>query len=171
MLSAVARIFRPMSVSSNVSARILADLTAVVGVENVLHHHDERLVYECDGYVIDKKVPDVVVFPTSTEHVVALVKLCAQHEIPFVPRGAGTSLAGGTLAIGGGVMICMTRDEQDPRNQHPRPLRRRPARRGERLVDKGASGNRFSFRAPTRQARALARSAAMSRRTPAARTR
>jgi len=93
----------------NDSARIVAELTAIVGPENVLHHHDERLVYECDGYVIEKKVPDVVVFPTATEHVVAIVKLCARHAIPFVPRGAGTSLAGGTLAIGGGVMICMTR--------------------------------------------------------------
>ena len=67
------------------------------------------LVYECDGYVIKKKVPDVVVFPTCTEHVVELVKLCNRHDVPFVPRGAGTSLAGGTLAVGGGVMICLTR--------------------------------------------------------------
>ena len=67
------------------------------------------LVYECDGYMVEKRVPDVVVFPTSTEHVVEVVKLCNRHEIPFVPRGAGTSLAGGTLTIGGGVMICLTR--------------------------------------------------------------
>ena len=59
--------------------------------------------------MIKKKVPDVVVFPTSTEHVVELVKLCNRHDVPFVPRGAGTSLAGGTLAVGGGVMICLTR--------------------------------------------------------------
>src|SRR4051794_38455717 len=88
---------------------LLADLTAAVGPENVLHHHDELVVYECDGYVIEKKVPDVVVFPTTTEHVVEVVKLCNRHDVPFVPRGAGTSLAGGTLAVGGGVMICMTR--------------------------------------------------------------
>ena len=89
--------------------RSAAELARVVGAENVLHHRDELLVYECDGYVIEKNVPDVVVFPTSTEHVVAIVKLCNRHDVPFVPRGAGTSLAGGTLAIGGGVMICLTR--------------------------------------------------------------
>src|SRR3954468_4774697 len=88
---------------------LLADLTAAVGPENVLHHHDELVVYECDGYVIEKKVPDVVVFPTTTEHVVEVVKVCNRHDVPFVPRGAGTSLAGGTLAVGGGVMICLTR--------------------------------------------------------------
>jgi len=42
-------------------------------------------------------------------HDFEVVKLCGRYEIPFVPRGAGTSLAGGTLAIGGGVMICLTR--------------------------------------------------------------
>src|SRR3954462_9352543 len=100
-----------MAVASSPSsaARFLADLTAIVGAENVLHRRDELLVYECDGYVINKNVPDVVVFPTSTEHVVEVVKLCGRYEIPFVPRGAGTSLAGGTLAVGGGVMICLTR--------------------------------------------------------------
>ncbi len=91
------------------SARLLADLTRVVGAENLIHHRDELLVYECDGYVIEKSVPDVVVFPTCTEHVVEVVKLCRQYDVPFVPRGAGTSLAGGTLAVGGGVMICLTR--------------------------------------------------------------
>ena len=98
-----------VAASSTVPARFLADLTAIVGAENVLHHHDELLVYECDGYVINKNVPDVVVFPLTTAHVVEVVKLCNRHQVPFVPRGAGTSLAGGTLAIGGGVMICLTR--------------------------------------------------------------
>ena len=106
-----ARIAPPMSVASpaKLSARLLADLIAVMGSENVLHHHDELLVYECDGYVINKNVPDVVVFPNSTAQVVEVVKLCNRYDVPFVPRGAGTSLAGGTLAIGGGVMICLTR--------------------------------------------------------------
>src|SRR5262249_60016764 len=87
---------------------LVADLKAVVGPDNILHQPDEMLVYECDGYVINKSVPDVVVFPTSTEHVVEVVKLCQRYEVPFVPRGAGTSLAGGTLAVGGRALICPT---------------------------------------------------------------
>jgi glycolate oxidase len=100
-----------MSISSAtpVKSPLVADLTRVVGSENVIHHRDELVVYECDGYTIEKNVPDVVVFPTSTEHVIAIVKLCKQYDVPFVPRGAGTSLAGGTLAVGGGVMVCLTR--------------------------------------------------------------
>ena len=95
--------------SGRVTSGVVADLIAIVGPENVLHRRDEMLVYECDGYMVEKRVPDVVVFPTSTEHVVEVVKLCHRYDIPFVPRGAGTSLAGGTLTIGGGVMICLTR--------------------------------------------------------------
>src|SRR5215217_113585 len=95
--------------STRLTPKLLADLTAVVGAENVLYHHDELVVYECDGYVIDKNMPDAVVFPNSTEDVVEIVKLCGKAGVPFVPRGAGTSLAGGTLALGGGVMICLTR--------------------------------------------------------------
>ncbi len=91
------------------TARFIAELIALVGAENVLHHPDELLVFECDGYVIEKSAPDVVVFPTETAHVVETVRLCNRFGIPFVPRGAGTSLAGGTLPVGGGVMICMTR--------------------------------------------------------------
>ncbi len=94
---------------TNLSPRILADLTAILGEENVLHQRDELVVYECDGYVIEKNIPDVVVFPTCREHIVEVVKICNRYDIPFVPRGAGTSLAGGTLAVGGGVMICLTR--------------------------------------------------------------
>jgi glycolate oxidase len=95
--------------SSEVTPRVLSDLTAILGADNVLHRHDETLVYECDGYMVERSLPDVVVFPTSTEHVVDIVKLCNRYDIPFVPRGAGTSLAGGTLTIGGGLMICLTR--------------------------------------------------------------
>src|SRR5207302_3522786 len=46
---------------------------------------------------------------TETGHVVEVVKRCNRYEVPFVPRGAGTSLAGGTLALGGGVLICLDR--------------------------------------------------------------
>jgi len=47
--------------------------------------------------------------PTTTAQVVAVVKLCGRFDVPFVARGAGTSLAGGCLPVGGGVMIVLTR--------------------------------------------------------------
>lgn len=80
-----------------------------MGENGVLHRSSELLVYECDGFVIEKNAPDAVVLPTTTEQVVRIVRLCKEALVPFVPRGAGTSLAGGCLPVGGGLMISLTR--------------------------------------------------------------
>ena len=96
--------------STTTSTTTLADrLRSIVGPANVLSSPSDLLVYECDGFTIEKNKPDVVVFPNSTEQIVAVVKVCHELKVPFVPRGAGTSLAGGCLPIGGGVMIALTR--------------------------------------------------------------
>src|SRR5438270_13896937 len=84
-------------------------LRAIVGPEGTLPSPSDLVVYECDGYTIEKNRPDVVVFPTSTEQVVEVVRICNEFDVPFLPRGAGTSLAGGCLPVGGGVMIALTR--------------------------------------------------------------
>src|ERR1700738_2086611 len=84
-------------------------LREVVGRDSVITSPSELLVYECDGYTIEKNTPQIVVFPSTTEQVVAIVKACNEANVTFLPRGAGTSLAGGCLAVGGGVMIALTR--------------------------------------------------------------
>ncbi len=84
-------------------------LREIVGPEGLIASQSGLTVYECDGYTIEKNKPDYVVLPTSTEQVVRIVKLCAEMGVPFIPRGAGTSLAGGCLPVGGGVMITLTR--------------------------------------------------------------
>jgi glycolate oxidase len=92
---------------------LVADrLREVVGVANVLSARSEMLVYECDGFVIEKNSPDVVVFPETTEQVARIVRICNDAGVVFLPRGAGTSLAGGCLPVGGGVMIVLTRMKQ-----------------------------------------------------------
>src|SRR6266436_9310282 len=84
-------------------------LRQILGPDGVLTSPSDLLVYECDGYTIEKNTPDVVVFPTTTEQVVQIVKLCNEVNVPFLARGAGTSLAGGCLPVGGGVMLALTR--------------------------------------------------------------
>ena len=92
---------------------VLADrLRQIVGSESVLAAHADRVVYECDGFVIEKNCPDVVVFPHTARQVAEIVRLANELDLPFVPRGAGTSLAGGCLPVGGGVMIVLTRMKQ-----------------------------------------------------------
>ena len=91
----------------------LADLTdelrRILGHESVLSNHSELVVYECDGFVIEKNCPDVVVFPRNTVEVAEVVRLANRLDVPVVPRGAGTSLAGGCLPVGGGIMLVLTR--------------------------------------------------------------
>jgi len=88
---------------------LIADLRRVVGEDGVLANHADLIVYECDGFVIEKNCPDVVVFPRTTEQVAACVKLANEYDVPCLPRGAGTSLAGGCLPVGGGIMLVLTR--------------------------------------------------------------
>src|SRR3989449_4920527 len=85
------------------------ELQAIVGKDGVVWKPDELLVYECDAYTLEKSLPGAVVLPRTTEQVVALVRLCARHQVPIIPRGAGTSLSGAVLAVTGGVMVTLSR--------------------------------------------------------------
>src|SRR5436190_22741354 len=91
------------------TAVLFESLRTIVGPDALLTSSSELFVYECDAYTVEKNRPDVVVFPTSTEQVVQMVRLCNELDVPFLPRGSGTSLAGGCLAVGGGVVISLTR--------------------------------------------------------------
>jgi D-lactate dehydrogenase (cytochrome) len=69
----------------------------------VREHHSHGESWHAPG------LPDVVVFPTSTEEVSEIVKVCAGHRLPIVPFGMGSSLEGHVNAIHGGVSIDLTR--------------------------------------------------------------
>ena len=84
-------------------------LREIVGPQALLTSRSELLVYECDGFTIEKNVPDAVVFPTTTAQISDIVRACNEYGVPYLARGAGTSLAGGTFAVGGGIMITLTR--------------------------------------------------------------
>ena len=99
----------PIPATQPITPQIVAELRVIVGRSNVVADADELLVYECDAYTLEKYLPSVVVLPRSTNEVAAVVKLCARHQLPFIPRGAGTSLSGTVLPVGGGVMIALTR--------------------------------------------------------------
>ena len=96
-------------------------LAKIVGKDAVLADERELVVYECDAYTLQRNSPTAVVLPRSTEEVAAVVRLCAEMDVPIIPRGAGTSLSGAVLAVDGGVMIALTRMNRvlniDPRNR------------------------------------------------------
>ena len=66
------------------------------------YSHDEMPIY-------GKATPEAVVEANSTEEIAAVMKFCNEHHIPVTPRGAGTGLVGGAVAIHGGVLLVTTR--------------------------------------------------------------
>jgi glycolate oxidase len=85
------------------------EFEAIVGPGAVLSDPDELMVYESDGLTLFRALADFVLFPTSVEHVSAIVKLANREKLPFVARGAGTGLSGGCLPAEGGVVISLMR--------------------------------------------------------------
>jgi len=100
---------------------LINNLSAIVGHENVLSRPDELLVYECDGLPQHKHRPRAVVFPSSTEETAAIMRELARANVAFTPRGAGTGLSGGALALNSGVVIELARMRKvlsiDPENR------------------------------------------------------
>jgi len=88
---------------------IAGDLAGIVGRANVLTSEEDRKVYSYDGTSTWVHKPDVVVFPTDTEHVEAVLKLANEHGIPVTPRGGGTNVSGGSVPIRGGIVLVMTK--------------------------------------------------------------
>jgi glycolate dehydrogenase FAD-linked subunit len=87
---------------------IQRELSNIVGASGFLWRPEDLMLYEYDG-LSSQRVPDGVVFPTSTEHVVQIVKLAAREKIPVIARGAGTGLSGGAVVTAGGVVVSLAR--------------------------------------------------------------
>jgi glycolate oxidase len=85
--------------------RIADDLRAIVPGEGVIVDEDERRPYESDALTAYKTSPLVVVLPETVEQVSAVLRYCHENGIKVVPRGAGTSLSGGSLPLEDGVLL------------------------------------------------------------------
>src|SRR5919199_4135668 len=76
---------------------IIAGLRPLVAAEALIVSEDERRAFETDALTAYRKMPLAVVLPSTTEEVSAVLKFCHAHGVKVVPRGAGTSLAGGAI--------------------------------------------------------------------------
>jgi glycolate oxidase len=72
----------------------------------------ETRAYECDALTAYRCAPLCVVLPSSTEEVAAVLRICHEEGVPVVPRGAGTSLAGGSLPTADAVVLGVARMTQ-----------------------------------------------------------
>ncbi|HET6634193.1 MAG TPA: FAD-linked oxidase C-terminal domain-containing protein [Streptomyces sp.] len=85
------------------------ELGGIVGPEHVRTEKGQLAVYARDATPLFHAPPDVVVFPGSTEEVAAVLRLATERKVPVIPRGAGSNLCAGTVALNGGIMLVLTR--------------------------------------------------------------
>jgi glycolate oxidase subunit GlcD len=84
-------------------------LRSIVGEDGVFSDPDRLLVYESDGLTQYRFPPSAVVLPRTTAEVSAVLRALSAASVPFVPRGAGTGLSGGALAVDGAVVVATNR--------------------------------------------------------------
>lgn len=102
------------------NSELIIALRRTLGDAQVLTNDEDLIPYSFDGTAALKQRPACVVFPLSTEHVAACVKLAAQYQIPVVTRGSGTGLSGGSVPSANCVVLCLVKLDRilevDPRN-------------------------------------------------------
>ncbi len=89
--------------------RVVARLLDVLPADAVIHDERETRAYECDALTAYKCPPMVAVLPSSTKEVADVLRVCHQEGVPVVPRGSGTSLAGGALPTADCVILGVAR--------------------------------------------------------------
>jgi glycolate oxidase len=89
-------------------ADTIKEFEGAVGAANCSTDDAVLYVYGFDVSDVTGK-PDIVVRPGTVEEVARCVRICAEHKLPVIPRGAGSGTAGGAVAPTGGVMVDMTR--------------------------------------------------------------
>ncbi len=89
--------------------QIVRALNAIVPGEGVISTEREMKPYQSDGLTAYHQLPMVVVLPETTDQVCRVLRYCHQQRVKVVPRGAGTSLSGGALPLGDGVLLGMSK--------------------------------------------------------------
>ncbi|MEO5614907.1 MAG: FAD-binding protein, partial [Cypionkella sp.] len=88
---------------------IVARLHAVLPADAVISDPTETRAYECDALTAYRCAPMVAVLPRTTAEVAAVLRICHEEQVPVVPRGSGTSLAGGALPTADCVILGVAR--------------------------------------------------------------
>src|SRR5687768_5536643 len=91
------------------AAELLHDLARLYPPDRLLTRQASVIPYESDALTAYRARPAAVVLPQTQDEVVQTVRICHRHQIPFVARGSGTSLSGGSMPIEGGVLIALNR--------------------------------------------------------------
>jgi glycolate oxidase len=91
------------------AAELHKALARIFPAERLLVQPGQLVPYESDGLTAYHARPAAVVIPTTQSDVIETIKICHALQVPFVARGSGTSLSGGSLPIQDGVVIALNR--------------------------------------------------------------
>ncbi len=89
--------------------RVLSRLARILPSEALITDEAERRAYECDALTAYRCLPLAVALPSSTDEVSDILRICHEEGVPVVPRGSGTSLAGGALPTEDSVILGVAR--------------------------------------------------------------
>jgi len=92
-----------------ISQNLLDTLCQKLGKENVVWEEEDLLVLGYDSTPGLHAIPDVVIYPTSSEQVQIAIQIARENRLPITPRGSGTGLSGGSIPAKGGMVICLNR--------------------------------------------------------------
>ncbi len=84
-------------------------LSALLPPERLLWEPAQLAAYQSDALTAYHAQPVAIAIPETADEVIALVRFCFSEKIPFVARGSGTSLSGGSLPVAGGIVIALNR--------------------------------------------------------------
>ena len=87
--------------------RLVRRLCAILPEESVIAEETAMRAYECDALTMYRQLPLVVALPETAPQVQEVMALAAEMNVKVVPRGAGTSLSGGSLPLGDGILLAM----------------------------------------------------------------
>ena len=90
-------------------SRLVALLSDVLPSDALIHDPMETRAYECDALTAYKCPPMLAVLPSTTQQVSDVLRICHAENVPVVPRGSGTSLAGGALPTADCVILGVAR--------------------------------------------------------------
>ena len=89
----------------NSKAHIIRRLLGVLPTESVISDPSQTRAYECDALTAYRCLPMLAVLPNSTQQVSDVLRICFEEGVPVVPRGSGTSLAGGAMPTADCVVL------------------------------------------------------------------
>jgi glycolate oxidase len=95
--------------SNRLSEAFIAQCKALIGTDNVIVDAERLRVYECDALASLRTLPLMVVLPETVDQIQALMRLCYDHDVPIVARGAGTGLAGGAMPVANGILLGLSK--------------------------------------------------------------